>query len=84
MRDEKLSLAKNISAESVSVSFNRVAMSVTVSITLRLPLGVHTALSKEAENAGSSLNQENVDRLNASFGWEKRQRKLTWKSESRS
>lgn len=43
-------------------------MSVDTRITLRLPLAVHTALTKEAKAANVSLNQLIVDRLNASVG----------------
>lgn len=43
-------------------------MPVDMRITLRLPLAVHTALTKEAKAADVSLNQLIVDRLNASVG----------------
>lgn len=43
-------------------------MPVEMRITLRLPLAVHTALSKEAKESGTSLNTLIVERLNASVG----------------
>jgi len=43
-------------------------MPVEIRITLRLPLAVHTALTKEAKDANVSMNQLIVDRLNASTG----------------
>lgn len=44
-------------------------MPVWVKMTLRLPHQIHSALSKiVADDDGRSLNQEIIDRLNASLG----------------
>lgn len=43
-------------------------MPVFMKVTLRLPLSVHRAVSKAAEESGQSLNAEIVSRLNASLG----------------
>lgn len=43
-------------------------MTVWVKMTLRLPEPVHSALTAEVKEAGVSLNQLIVDRLNASVG----------------
>lgn len=43
-------------------------MTVWVKMTLRLPAQVHAALTDEVKEAGTSLNQLIVDRLNASVG----------------
>jgi len=43
-------------------------MTVWVKMTLRLPVQVHAALTDEVKEAGTSLNQLIVDRLNASVG----------------
>ncbi len=43
-------------------------MTVWVKMTLRLPEQVHVALTAEVKEAGTSLNQLIVDRLNASVG----------------
>jgi hypothetical protein len=43
-------------------------MGVEMRITLRLPLAVHSTLSREAKEANVSLNQLIVDRLNVSAG----------------
>ena len=43
-------------------------MPVDMRITLRLPLAVHTALTREAKEADVSLNALIVDKLNASAG----------------
>ncbi|WP_353641959.1 toxin-antitoxin system HicB family antitoxin [Mesorhizobium sp. WSM2239] len=43
-------------------------MPVWMKLSVRLPLQVHTALSKEAKASAVSLNQLIVDRLNASVG----------------
>lgn len=43
-------------------------MAVEMRVTLRLPLAVHTALTREAKSSKLSLNQLIVDRLNASLG----------------
>lgn len=43
-------------------------MPVFMKVTLRLPLSVHRAVNKAAEESGQSLNAEIVSRLNASLG----------------
>ena len=43
-------------------------MPVDMRITLRLPLAVHTALTREAKEADVSLNALIVDKLNVSAG----------------
>ena len=43
-------------------------MAIEVRMTVRLPLAVHFALERAAEELGRSLNGELVDRLNQGLG----------------
>jgi hypothetical protein len=43
-------------------------MPVFMKVTLRLPLAVHRAVNKAAQESGRSLNTEIIERLNQSLG----------------
>lgn len=43
-------------------------MPVFMKLTVRLPLSIHSALTRSSKETGKSLNAEVVDRLNQSFG----------------
>ncbi|WP_168256477.1 toxin-antitoxin system HicB family antitoxin [Rhizobium laguerreae] len=49
-------------------SAEEATMPVWTKMTLRLPLAVHTALTRAAQESDVSLNQLIVDRLNSSVG----------------